>query len=407
MIRTNKKLYYKYFDLMRVSKFLNDKDLSLRAESVLSIIQSNNNTDLISLSPHDLHNIGFDKVTIEEIAEYRKTKEILSIRDYVNRLDKWIRLLILPDFFNLQMISRLFKEEKIGSKEQLTAYFMSKKSEEQFGKDKSELFAYFVQNMDGGLFPHEYRKKYSKNDCVSLNVSGTKIWGNFHNHTPYSDGRCSIKELKDMAKSYDRTYIGISDHTKRVKGVDEDTIIEQHHEIEELNSLDDNFVVLKSLECEILYNGELDISDEYLNKCDYIIAAVHSDTCMTKAEATKRVLKAVDNSYTNILAHPSSRIYQKNIGLFLDMHKIIDACVANNVAIEINGDADRLDLDPRFIMYALNKGAFFTVDSDTHSIEGFRSINNAIRIAEDYHIPPERILNTYNRERLNILFQKR
>ncbi len=407
MIRTNKKLYYKYFDLMRVSTFLDDKDLSLRAGYVLSIIQSNNNTDLISLSPLDLQNIGFDKVTIDEIEEFRKTKEILFIHDYVNSMDKWIKFLILPDFFNLLMISRLFKEEKIGSKDQLIAYFMSKKSEEKFGKDKSELFAYFVQNMDGDTFPHKYRKEYSKYDSVTLSISGTKILGNFHNHTPYSDGRCSIKELKDMAKSYDRTYIGISDHTKRVKGVDEDTIIEQHHEIEELNSLDDNFVVLKSLECEILYNGELDISDEYLNKCDYIIAAVHSDTCMTKAEATKRVLKAVDNSYTNILAHPSSRIYQKNIGLFLDMHKIIDACVANNVAIEINGDADRLDLDPRFIMYALNKGAFFTVDSDTHSIEGFRSINNAIRIAEDYHIPPERILNTYNRERLNILFQKR
>ena len=392
---------------MRVSTFLDDKDLSLRAGYVLSIIQSNNNTDLISLSPLDLQNIGFDKVTIDEIEEFRKTKEILFIHDYVNSMDKWIKFLILPDFFNLLMISRLFKEEKIGSKDQLIAYFMSKKSEEKFGKDKSELFAYFVQNMDGDTFPHKYRKEYSKYDSVTLSISGTKILGNFHNHTPYSDGRCSIKELKDMAKSYDRTYIGISDHTKRVKGVDEDTIIEQHHEIEELNSLDDNFVVLKSLECEILYNGELDISDEYLNKCDYIIAAVHSDTCMTKAEATKRVLKAVDNSYTNILAHPSSRIYQKNIGLFLDMHKIIDACVANNVAIEINGDADRLDLDPRFIMYALNKGAFFTVDSDTHSIEGFRSINNAIRIAEDYHIPPERILNTYNRERLNILFQKR
>ncbi len=154
-------------------------------------------------------------------------------------------------------------------------------------------------------------------------------------------------------------------------------------------------------------NGKLDISDDYLKRCDYIIAAVHTNTRMTKSDATNRVINAIDNTYTNILAHPSSRLYQKNVGLYLDMEKIIDACVANNVALEINGDADRLDLDPRYIKYAIKKGAYFTIDSDTHSLEGFRSINNAIRIAEDSHIPPERILNTHKKEELNLIYFKR
>ena len=85
------------------------------------------------------------------------------------------------------------------------------------------------------------------------------------------------------------------------------------------------------------------------------------------------------------------------------MYSIIEACISNNVAIEINGDPDRLDLDPKYIQFALEKGAYFTVDSDTHSVEGFRSINNAIRIAEDCHIPPHRILNTYEINEIPLL----
>lgn len=392
---------------MRISSFLYDYSQLSRSSTNLSIIKEHKEKNNVSLSRSELHGIGFDGDTIKEINEFKETGEILFIKNYIDRLERWIQIILLPDFFNIKIISDVFKEEKIGSKEQLITYFSSQKSKEIYGIEEAELYAYFVENMDGFSFPNQYRQKYSANDVVTPNVSGEKIWGNFHNHTSYSDGKCTIAELKDLALLCDRTYIGISDHTKRVQGVDEDAILRQHHEIDELNKSDVSFTIFKSLECEILSDGKLDISDDYLKKCDYIIAAVHSDTRMTKSDATNRVIKAIDNSYTNILAHPSSRLYQKNVGLFLDMEKIIDACVVNNVALEINGDADRLDLDPRYIKYALEKGAYFTIDSDTHSLEGFRNINNAIRIAEDNHIPPERILNTKKKEELIFLYYKR
>ena len=401
MIKSNKKLYYKYFDLMRVSKFLDNIELSSRAKKNLSIIEGNFDTEIISLPPTSLINIGFDRNSILEINEFRETGAIKGIIDYVNHVEPWIQTIILPDFFDLRMLSTIFAKEKIASKDQLMAFFMSESSEKLYGKDESELFTFFVQNMDGSSFPCSYRMIYSEDDIITRNYFRQPIWGNFHNHTPYSDGKCGINELKSMSKACGRTYIGISDHTKRVRGVNEEDIVRQHYEIDELNINDCSFVVLKSLECEILSDGKLDISDDYLKKCDYVIAAVHSDTCMTKPYATRRVLKAIENNYTNILAHPSSRLYKKNIGLFLDMYKIIDACVANNVAIEINGDPDRLDLDPQYLEYALKKGAFFTVDSDTHSFDGFKNINNAIRIAEDNNIPPDHILNTYKRDELN------
>lgn len=407
MIRSNKKLYYKYFDLMRISSFRFDYPQIHRASANLSIIQIHKGQEIISLTCSMLHDIGFDEETIKEIYEFKETGDILFINNYVNHLDKWLQIILLPDFFNIKMISDVLKKEKIKSKEQLISYFLSPKSEKIYGTEESELYAYFVENMDGSSFPTQFRNKYSVNDIITPIIFGKKIQGNFHNHTPYSDGNCSIADLKDLAQSCGRTYIGISDHTKAVHGVDEDSILKQHNEIDKLNKLDNSFSILKSLECEIVSNGKLDISDNYLKKCDYVIAAVHSETHMTKSVATNRVLTALDNTYTNILAHPSSRLYQKNVGLYLDMNKIIDACVANNVAIEINGDADRLDLDPRYIKYALNRGAYFTIDSDTHSVEGFRSINNAIKIAETCFIPPEQILNTYKNDELKVLFLKR
>lgn len=407
MIRSNKKLYYKYFDLMRVSAFLKEEDIYLRAFSNLSLIKANIETEIVTLSPISLQKVGFDLVTIKEIKEYQETGDIKLIKEYVGQLETWIQDIILSDFFNIEMISNVFIEENIQSNEQLEAFFMSKRSEERFGKEESELFSFYVHSTKWTSFPVKYRTKYTKDDIVIPFVQGRRIWGNFHNHTPYSDGKCTISELKELAKSCGRTYIGISDHTKRVNGVDESAIIKQHSEIEEINSLEHNLVILKGLECEILSNGQLDIPDDYLKRCDYVISAIHSDTCMKKEEATNRLVRAIENPYTNILAHPSSRIYKKKVGLFVDIYKIIDACIANNVAIEINGDADRLDLDPLYIEYALNKGAYFTVDSDTHSFEGFRSINNAIKIAEDKRIPPERILNTFQMERLDYIRLKK
>lgn len=196
-----------------------------------------------------------------------------------------------------------------------------------------------------------------------------------------------------------RNFIGISDHNKKLNGITEESIDIQHTEIERINKKV-NITILKSIECEILKDGSLDFERNELQKFDYVIAAVHRDTNMTKNEATNRLIKAIENDYTTILAHPSSRIYNRNVGLYLDMKKIIDACVDNNVIIEINGDPDRLDLDPSYINYALKRGGLFSVDSDTHSQNGFININNAIHIAYDNNIPSEKIINTWSLQEL-------
>lgn len=405
MTKSNKKLYYKYFDLYRISSFLQDTFVQARSSQNLCIINSFFNIEIIIQSEKTLSNMGFDPLTVSEIVEYKNTGDIHYVSMYKAKIPEWILVLILPNFMDVQLISTILKNNRIDSKKQLQTYFSSDHAINLIGKDYADLYSYFIQNIDGEKFPIKYRNFYTSCDSLILTVNGCSIKGNFHNHTLYSDGECTISELRFLAIKGNREYIGISDHTQKVGGIGEKDIILQHDEIDKQNSQED-LHILKSLECEILPNGHLDMSENILKKCDYIIAAVHSDLYMTKKQANKRVLKAIENPYTKILAHPSARLFRRNIGLYLDMPMIIDACLRNNVAIEINGDADRLDLDPQYIDYAIRKGVMFTIDSDTHSNNGFKSINNAIKIAEECHVPCECILNTYSYSMLNELWSK-
>lgn len=146
--------------------------------------------------------------------------------------------------------------------------------------------------------------------------------------------------------------------------------------------------------------------NDILQQLDYVIVACHRNVVMKKSEATNRIVKAVENYNSNILAHPQSRIFQKKVGLYLDMHKIIDACVGNGVVIEINGNPDRLDLAPEYIQYAMKQNVLFTVDSDTHGKYSFKNINNAIHIAEDHFIDTDHIINTKGISEIKHLFNR-
>ena len=396
MIRNNKKLLYKYFDYARVSQFLGDKPSEVHAKTVMRFIKENSSTDLLALSDEKLAAVGFDNTTILAFREYERTGDITSITLCVNQLEEWIRCVVLPDFFDLDELRLVFESRSIKCLNDLYCFYNSQCAIERYGLENSKLFSFFVHQSSYKDFPLDYSKHH--NSLVEV-VSGTRILGNFHNHSRFSDGRADIAELVELAIKNGREFIGISDHTTRVGGVDESSIEKQHLEIDSLNEGGD-IRVFKSVECEILKDGDLDLEQRCLSACDYVIAAVHSDIYMTQADAMKRVIRAIEHPYTNILAHPSGRMYNKKPGLFLDMYKVIDACIANRVVIEINGSPERIDLDPQYVRYAAEKGAFFSLDSDTHAIDDFYNINNAIRVAEDCQIPAERIINTLDKKAL-------
>lgn len=405
MIRFNKKLYYKYFDLFRMTSFLRDLHEEKRSYTAMLIIKEADIKGFNLTDIEKIHHFNFDEVTKNEIILFRETGTIPFIDKYSNNIESWIKYIILPDFFNLESLSNIFNANNIRSKEELLSYFASSNSKKLFGEEKSELFYHFIDCSDGSTFPTKYSLRYSKNEILENIYSGFSIKGNFHNHTIYSDGIYSLKELLDIATFHEREYIGISDHTKEMAGLTYESIKEQHNIIDLLN-LESGCKVLKSTECEILSNGDLDLEKECLDNLDYTIIGIHKHTNQIKSIAEKRLIKAIENPYSNILAHPSARLYKRKVELCVDMHKIIDACIANSVAIEINGDPDWLDLDPQYLSYAINKGAMFTLDSDTHLENSYKNINNAIQIAKDAQLPPEQCLNIKILDEVQTFFHK-
>ncbi len=227
-------------------------------------------------------------------------------------------------------------------------------------------------------------------------ITEKDIKGVVHTHTTYSDGLNTLEEMATAAQSMGYEYIAISDHSKAAfyaNGLKEDRLRQQWAEIDALNAKMDNFKIFKSIESDILSSGELDYPEEILKEFDCIIASVHSNLKMDIDKATTRIIKAVENPYTHILGHPTGRLLLSRKGYPLDHQKVIDACAANNVTIELNAHPWRLDLDWTWIPVALEKGVKISINPDAHSTDGIRDIHFGVLSARKGGLTKEMCLN--------------
>lgn len=205
------------------------------------------------------------------------------------------------------------------------------------------------------------------------------IKGIIHSHSTWSDGHNTIEEMVAACLQHKYQYLVLSDHSRSAAyagGLAIEKIQQQHIQIDKINSdLLKNgvsFKIFKSIESDILATGALDYEDSILSSFDCIIASIHSGLSMTEEKATARLIKAIENPYTTILGHMTGRLLLTRPGYETDHKKIIDACKANHVAIEINAHPKRLDIDWKWIPYALDKGVMLSINPDAHSIEGYR-----------------------------------
>ena len=222
------------------------------------------------------------------------------------------------------------------------------------------------------------------------------IQGVIHTHTTYSDGLNTLREMAEAAQRFGYKYIGISDHSKAAfyaNGLKEDRVEQQWQEIDDLNKEFFNFKILKSIESDILYDGSLDYSDDILRGFDFVIASIHSTLKMDEAKATARLIKAIENPYTKILGHPTGRLLLSREGYPIDHKKVIDACAANKVCIELNANPYRLDLDWTWIPYARERGVLISINPDAHSIEGIKDIRYGVLTARKGRLDTEGCLN--------------
>jgi DNA polymerase (family X) len=231
-----------------------------------------------------------------------------------------------------------------------------------------------------------------------------------HSHSKYSDGSNTLAEMAAACIEKGFEYLVISDHSKSAgyaNGLKEDRIREQHAEIDELNHRLAPFVIFKSIESDILTDGALDYSPDILSTFDLVIASVHSNLKMTEEKAMMRLLNAINNPYTTILGHLTGRLLLSRPGYPVDHKTIIDACVKNKVAIELNAHPRRLDMDWRWIAYALDQGALISIDPDAHSVEGYSSIRYGILAARKAGLTPDRNLSSFSLEQFRAYLAER
>jgi DNA polymerase (family 10) len=231
-----------------------------------------------------------------------------------------------------------------------------------------------------------------------------------HSHSDWSDGANTVEEMAKAAINRGFEYLVISDHSKSAfyaKGLSEERIREQHYYIEELNKKLAPFRIFKSIECDILNDGALDYSDAILGTFDLVIASVHSNLKMTEEKAMMRVMNAIQNPYTTILGHMTGRLLLSRPGYPLNHKTIIDTCAANEVVIEINAHPRRLDIDWRWIDYALEKNVLLSIDPDAHSIDGFNDCRYGVLAAQKGGLTANRNLSSFSLPEFETFLAKR
>jgi DNA polymerase (family 10) len=241
-------------------------------------------------------------------------------------------------------------------------------------------------------------------------VTPEDIKGVVHNHTTWSDGVDGLSDFVKACKDQGYEYTVISDHSKNAHyagGLKEEKVLRQMEEIDNLNKALKSFKIFKSIECDIKVSGELDYEADLLKRFDLVIISIHQLLKMDEEKATKRLIKAIENPYATILGHMTGRQLLIRPGYPVNFKKLIDACAANKVIIEINANPYRLDMDWSHIPYALQKGVMISVNPDAHSINEIGNIRWGIEAARKGGLTKDMTWNAMPLKKIEAWLEKR
>jgi DNA polymerase (family 10) len=228
-------------------------------------------------------------------------------------------------------------------------------------------------------------------------VADQDIRGILHAHTDRSDGVNTLEQMAEATRKRGYEYFGVADHSKSAHyagGLSLDEIEEQQGEADRLNkTYGGKFRILKGIESDILPDGSLDYPDDVLRRFDFIVASVHGQFRKDKKEQTDRILRAVGNPFVTVLGHMTGRQLLRRPGYDVDIEKILAACAKCRVAVEINANPWRLDLDWRWHARALELGCMMSINPDAHSTSEIDLTHWGVEMARKGRVPPERVLN--------------
>ena len=234
--------------------------------------------------------------------------------------------------------------------------------------------------------------------------------GSLHNHSTYSDGNHSLREMATWLRDHGYEYLGICDHSQAAhyaNGLSVERVRQQHQEIDKLNAELAPFRIFKGIESDILSDGGLDYPNDVLASFDFIVASVHSNLKMDEAKATGRLLRAIENPYCTMLGHPTGRLLLRRQGYPIDYKAVIDACAQHQVVIEINANPWRLDLDWRWVRYALDQGVPLSINPDAHHTNGYEDMRYGVLMGRKGLLTREMTFNAKSVDEMAAYFEAR
>lgn len=240
-------------------------------------------------------------------------------------------------------------------------------------------------------------------------VQLSDLRGDLHVHSNWSDGNAPIAEMAQAAKARGYEYMALTDHSRRVTvahGLDRARLLRQIHEVDRLNAKLRGFTVLKGVEVDVLADGELDLPDDVLSRLDLVVAAVHYKFDLPREKQTERIIRALDNRYVSILAHPTGRLIEERPPYELDMERVMIAAKERGCFLEINAEPDRLDLTDVAAKAAKELGVHIAISTDAHSTAALACMRFGVDQARRGWLEPDDVINTRSLTELRKLLKR-
>jgi DNA polymerase (family 10) len=252
----------------------------------------------------------------------------------------------------------------------------------------------------------------AKTGALPRLVSLDDIRGDLHVHSDWSDGVSSLEDLVSAGKARGYRYLLVSDHSKSLRianGLSEDRLRKQIDEITRINAKTRGFRLLAGSEVDILPDGSLDMSDELLSRLDIVVVAIHSRFKLKRDKMTERVIAALENPHSSILAHPTGRLIGERDAYEIDLEAVFEAAADTGTAIEINAHPSRLDLSASTARRAAERGVLVAIGTDSHDpSRDFDHMRYGLGTARRAWLTPDHVINTRTvRSLLSLLHKKR
>jgi DNA polymerase (family 10) len=278
------------------------------------------------------------------------------------------------------------------------------------GKTEEEIFKFFKM----AYIPPELREDTGEVELalkfsLPLLLELKDIKGDFHVHSQWSDGGNTIEEIVEYSKKKNYSYVAITDHSQSLKvagGLDLNSLRKKKQQIENLNKKLKDFKVLFGAEVDIDSEGNLDYKDEILKEFDIVIAAIHTGFKQSKEKLTSRIIKACQNKYVHIIAHPTGRLWGVRDAYEIDFEKILKVCRDTHTGLEINAFPQRLDLNDTYVKMAKEAKVKLAIGTDAHTLEQMEAMHLGVAVARRGWLEKENVLNTFEWQELLKIIKK-